>query len=87
MPHKSALPPQNSVCTAQAEANDVATAPCEAPSSNPTLLKSKTCAICAKPQSMDYKPFCSKRCADVDLARWLGGTYAIPVTPAGDDEV
>ncbi len=25
-----------------------------------------------------YRPFCSKRCADVDLGRWLGGTYAIP---------
>jgi endogenous inhibitor of DNA gyrase (YacG/DUF329 family) len=26
----------------------------------------------------DYRPFCSRRCADVDLARWLGGVYAIP---------
>ncbi|MCP5432434.1 MAG: DNA gyrase inhibitor YacG [Alphaproteobacteria bacterium] len=37
------------------------------------------CPICRKPASGGYRPFCSKRCADVDLARWLGGTYAIPV--------
>jgi len=26
----------------------------------------------------NYRPFCSRRCADIDLGRWLGGTYAIP---------
>lgn len=36
------------------------------------------CPICKKPSVADYAPFCSKRCADVDLGRWLGGTYAIP---------
>jgi endogenous inhibitor of DNA gyrase (YacG/DUF329 family) len=35
------------------------------------------CAICGKPASERYRPFCSKRCADIDLARWLGGTYVI----------
>jgi uncharacterized protein len=49
-------------------------------------LKGKSCVICGKPQLMDYKPFCSKRCADIDLARWLGGTYAIPTAPADDEE-
>ena len=42
------------------------------------------CPICRKAATEDYKPFCSKRCADVDLARWLGGTYAIPA--AEEDE-
>ncbi len=37
------------------------------------------CAICGKPQDAKYKPFCSKRCADVDLNRWFTGGYAIPV--------
>jgi endogenous inhibitor of DNA gyrase (YacG/DUF329 family) len=37
------------------------------------------CAVCGKPQDPTYKPFCSKRCADVDLNRWLSGRYAIPV--------
>lgn len=36
------------------------------------------CPICKKPMVMDYRPFCSKRCVNVDLGRWLGGTYAIP---------
>lgn len=41
-----------------------------------------TCPICGKPRSERYRPFCSKRCADVDLARWLRGDYAIPGPPA-----
>jgi uncharacterized protein len=36
------------------------------------------CPVCRKPQVPDYRPFCSRRCADVDLARWLRGDYAIP---------
>ena len=35
------------------------------------------CAICGKPASAHYRPFCSKRCSDIDLARWLNGSYAI----------
>jgi uncharacterized protein len=38
----------------------------------------KTCVNCGKPQNATYKPFCSKRCADIDLGRWLKGSYAIP---------
>ncbi|MEL7486207.1 MAG: DNA gyrase inhibitor YacG [Pseudomonadota bacterium] len=37
------------------------------------------CPICQAPQLKQYAPFCSKRCADVDLHRWLSGGYAIPV--------
>ena len=37
------------------------------------------CPTCGKPALEAVKPFCSKRCADVDLQRWLSGTYAIPV--------
>lgn len=36
------------------------------------------CPVCKKPAEADYRPFCSKRCADVDLNRWLGGRYVIP---------
>jgi len=37
------------------------------------------CVIChLRPQNEKYRPFCSKRCADIDLHRWLGGVYAIP---------
>ena len=43
----------------------------------------KRCPICGKPaRDAAAAPFCSKRCADVDLHRWLGGVYAVP-----DDEV
>jgi endogenous inhibitor of DNA gyrase (YacG/DUF329 family) len=37
------------------------------------------CAICGKPQERAFRPFCSKRCADIDLGRWFSGRYAIPV--------
>lgn len=37
------------------------------------------CPICGAPQSREARPFCSRRCADIDLHRWLSGQYAIPV--------
>jgi uncharacterized protein len=46
------------------------------------------CSICGKPRSAAYRPFCSARCADVDLNRWLTGVYSIPVVEeedAGDE--
>jgi len=36
------------------------------------------CPICGAPPSGRYQPFCSVRCADVDLARWLNETYRVP---------
>lgn len=42
------------------------------------------CPICGKPTVPDYRPFCSRRCADIDLGRWITGGYAIPVE---DDEI
>lgn len=46
----------------------------------------EACPICSKPAVEAYRPFCSKRCADVDLARWLRGDYRIPAEPASDFE-
>jgi endogenous inhibitor of DNA gyrase (YacG/DUF329 family) len=37
-----------------------------------------TCALCARPQSLRYRPFCSKRCADIDLQRWFAAGYVLP---------
>lgn len=37
-----------------------------------------SCPICHKETDQKYRPFCSKRCADVDLGRWLTGAYTIP---------
>jgi endogenous inhibitor of DNA gyrase (YacG/DUF329 family) len=39
------------------------------------------CPICRKPAAGGFQPFCSKRCADIDLGRWLKGGYAIPGAP------
>jgi endogenous inhibitor of DNA gyrase (YacG/DUF329 family) len=36
------------------------------------------CPICKRPAGADTRPFCSRRCADIDLARWFSGSYAIP---------
>lgn len=46
-----------------------------------------SCPICAKDADPKYKPFCSKRCADIDLAKWLSGTYALPSTDPEDTEL
>jgi len=39
----------------------------------------KLCPICGKPAEQRFRPFCSRRCADVDLNRWFTGNYAVPV--------
>lgn len=44
------------------------------------------CAVCGKPQTETFKPFCSKRCADIDLGRWLKGGYVIPGKPLADED-
>lgn len=49
-------------------------------------MATRACAICGKPQTEKFKPFCSSRCADVDLNRWLKGGYVIPGKPAEDNE-
>lgn len=51
-----------------------------------------TCPICKKPTDPVFRPFCSKRCADVDLAHWFRGSYAIPeadasVSDEGEEEL
>lgn len=46
--------------------------------------RSPKCPICGKPADETYRPFCSKRCADVDLNRWLRGSYAVPGEPLAD---
>jgi endogenous inhibitor of DNA gyrase (YacG/DUF329 family) len=40
-----------------------------------------SCPICGKAPEEKYRPFCSRRCADVDLGRWLTGSYAIAAEP------
>jgi endogenous inhibitor of DNA gyrase (YacG/DUF329 family) len=46
-------------------------------------VRAKPCPICGKPAVAKSRPFCSGRCADIDLHRWFSGVYAVP---AADDE-
>jgi endogenous inhibitor of DNA gyrase (YacG/DUF329 family) len=47
--------------------------------------RAKPCPICGKPAAEKVRPFCSRRCADIDLNRWLSGVYAIPVKEEEDE--
>jgi uncharacterized protein len=49
------------------------------PPANDNGEAARPCPICKRAAQLRYKPFCSKRCADVDLNRWLTGAYALPV--------
>ncbi len=48
---------------------------------------SATCPTCGAPADPVARPFCSKRCADIDLGRWLKGEYSIPTVDAADDTI
>ena len=54
------------------------------------LRPTRPCPECRRASVRETYPFCSKRCKDVDLNRWLSGSYAIPVKeadePADDGE-
>ena len=45
------------------------------PASTPRL---KPCPVCGKLAIEQFRPFCSRRCTDVDLNRWLSGVYTVP---------
>ncbi|WP_395711126.1 DNA gyrase inhibitor YacG [Reyranella sp.] len=44
------------------------------------------CPICGKPADLKYRPFCSKRCADIDLGRWLKEGYRFETDENPGDE-
>ena len=48
--------------------------------------KAKPCPICSKPATAASRPFCSERCRDVDLNRWLSGSYVVPGRPEADED-
>jgi uncharacterized protein len=50
------------------------------------MSESAKCPICGKPAVQQSQPFCSKRCADVDLNRWLSGVYTVPVVEEEDED-
>lgn len=47
----------------------------------------RPCPICGKPRTPAHAPFCSERCRDRDLARWLTDGYAVPGRPAAPEEI
>ena len=57
------------------------------PKDNVIKLKPvRPCPICGKPSAQAFHPFCSARCADIDLNRWLSGAYVIPGKSLAEDE-
>jgi endogenous inhibitor of DNA gyrase (YacG/DUF329 family) len=50
--------------------------------SDSKAAKKTGCPICGQPSAESHAPFCSKRCAEIDLGRWLKGNYAIPTNEA-----
>ena len=54
------------------------------PMSGKPIIK---CPTCGAPADSKARPFCSRRCADVDLGHWLHGKYAIPLVEAADDTI
>ena len=47
--------------------------------------KQRPCPICGNPAQEKQKPFCSRRCADIDLGRWLKGVYRAPTEESPAD--
>jgi len=56
------------------------------PMTESNRTRAGSCPVCRKPVAEKFAPFCSRRCADVDLHRWLGGIYAIPVNEDADED-
>ncbi|HRE61476.1 MAG TPA: DNA gyrase inhibitor YacG [Micropepsaceae bacterium] len=49
-------------------------------------MTARACPVCRKPVVEEFRPFCSRRCSDVDLGRWLKGAYVIPAGPSPEGE-
>ena len=50
------------------------------------LRPKRPCPICGKASAQKTHPFCSPRCAQIDLHRWFGEAYAVPVKPSDEEE-
>ncbi len=45
-----------------------------------------SCPVCGKESLATWRPFCSRRCADIDLGKWLNGSYTVPMAEPDDGE-
>jgi len=52
----------------------------------PDAKRRPVCPICGQSVAEAFRPFCSRRCADIDLNRWLSGVYAVPVTEDEEED-
>jgi endogenous inhibitor of DNA gyrase (YacG/DUF329 family) len=51
-------------------------------------MTERPCPICGRPGEAEFRPFCSRRCANLDLQRWLTGRYVVPAAEEeGDDDL
>lgn len=50
-------------------------------------MSSPKCPICGTATVAAWRPFCSKRCADIDLGRWMIGKYAVPGEEMAEDDL
>ena len=50
------------------------------------MTTTRKCPICRRPRSAEFTPFCSARCKDRDLVRWLDDGYALPVAPGAEED-
>ena len=55
------------------------------PNDDAPAPRSAACPICGKPAAAPYRPFCSGRCRNVDLGRWLKGTYRVETEEPPED--
>lgn len=55
-------------------------------SAAPPKRKVPRCPICGKPRDPAFRPFCSRRCRQVDLSRWMNEVYAVPAVEPGEGE-
>jgi endogenous inhibitor of DNA gyrase (YacG/DUF329 family) len=55
-------------------------------SNDQPTLRPAVCPICGKPATQAHRPFCSSRCRDVDLGRWLRDVYRVETDEAAEGE-
>ena len=60
--------------------------PADPPKDADSKLTGKRCPECGKPANSATLPFCSPRCRDVDLNRWLSNSYVVPGRPEADED-
>ncbi len=51
------------------------------------MHRNTKCPMCGATMVLRYRPFCSRRCADLDLNRWLGGHYSVPLVELDSDDL